>query len=93
MILHNLRFVIKLVPELKIASLRDRVAIIHLASLLDFIRDAFAAHPAFRDIAIAELVEEVSLEILFEPRVAVVAQTEKILILVGAVEVWAASVV
>lgn len=90
MILHNLRFVTKLFPALVVVGFADGVAIVHLAGLLRFFSRAFDAYPTLGNVAVTKLVEELSFEIFFKSGVTVIAKTEKILVLVGSVEVWAA---
>lgn len=93
MILHHLRFITKFIPALVVIDFTDGVSVVHLASLLELAGNAFAAQPALGYVAVTKLMEELSFEIFLESGIAVVAETEKILVLVRAVEVWAASFV
>lgn len=93
MILHLLRLVTQFLPPLIVINFADCVSVIHLAGLLRFLSRAFDANPAHGSVAVAELVEKLSFEIFFKPGVTLVAEAEQILILTGAVEVWASSIV
>ena len=76
----------RLAPQVPRIPLPYGIPVVHLSRLFPLSKDASRADPASEDVAIAELMQELSLQFELEGDVAGFAEAEDISVIVGKVE-------